>query len=610
MSRSTPQRSANRETLEILNPFLQVVRSDGPIPIPVNTLKGAIGHFLVTLEGEQLDGFVADILHSKSLSRKLSPAEVAEAVRPAPAVKVRNLKPDLKDGWFSRDNLGKACRAWLKQVFVASKKSKSDNAVYLYAGLLAGADDAEDVKWGQPREDIEEEVVVALSERLYLRTSEEKKNEKEVDLEPALKTYCRAAGHIDAARLRVLDLRKVAPQLHNAIFDSLGYPSVAGRRTKLDLQTTKELSRGLSRTITALSQGGDQDQALAWETARAYVARMLDCGEGFQAEWTKRTIPASGSAEAERQKVALVSFTQVTWPVVEMMLEPHSYGSKRERIDLASHIVLTMGKFSSLAQEDSQSEGFENVLYGCLDLIAANGKSVAVRQLLEELNRPKVSDSLAGFILIVAEQLIRLIDAQSMRDIVFPLAQKYIVRPNHRASFEAANAFMLTLLDTASSTLATDMTQGPFVDALTVILAHSLLRHARDGSVKADQLSAAYPLLVKAASRRSTDLVGRCFSMLDNATFSNKEYEFAVKKIRIMITPYILRSRMAEYLDSIAKIITDTPRDSEARLELSGIAFKVVMGEVPDESKQMAVEWWLKWRRRFEGGTDAAQARL
>ncbi|BEJ03819.1 hypothetical protein CcaverHIS641_0109940 [Cutaneotrichosporon cavernicola] len=609
MSRIMPQRGGNRETLEILNPFLQVLRSDGPIPIPINTLKGALGHFLATLEDEQLDGFVTDILNSKNLWRTLSPSGIIEAVRPAPVVKVRNLRPDLKDGWFTRDKFGKACRTWLEQVFTASKKVKSDNAVYFYVGLLAGVDDAEDMKWGQPRQDIEEEVVVALSERLYPRTSEEKRKQEE-ELEPALKTYCQAAGHVDAARLRVLDLRKVAPQLHDAIFQSLGYPSIAGGRPKLDLQLTKELSRGLSQTIIALSQGGDRNQVFAWDTATAYVARMLDCGEGFQKEWTKRTAPASGSIEWERQKEALASFTQVTWPVVETMLEPHSYGSKRERVDLASHIVLTMGKFASPAQEDSQSAAFENVLYGCLDLIAAHGKSVAVRQLLEDLNKPKVSDLLAGFILIVAEQLIRLIDAQSMRDIVFPLAQKYIVRPIHRASFEAANAFMLTLLDTASSTLVTDMTQGPFVDALTVILAHSLLRHARDGSVKAEQLGAAYPLVVKAAGRRSTDLVAQCISMLDEATFSSKDYEFAVKKIRIMIASNIPRSLMPAYLDSIAKLITNTPRESEARLELSGLAFKVVMGNVPDESKQLAVDWWLQWRRRFEGGTDAPQARL
>jgi hypothetical protein len=107
------------------------------------------------------------------------------------------------------------------------------------------------------------------------------------------------------------------------------------------------------------------------------------------------------------------------------MLEPHSYATKRERVGLASHIVLTMGKFASLAQDqETHAPRYEEVLYGCLDLIAAGGGTKAVRQLLEDLNEPKVSDSLAGFILIVAEQLIRLIDAESMRDIVFPLAQK------------------------------------------------------------------------------------------------------------------------------------------------------------------------------------------
>lgn len=307
MSRPFPQRGGNRETLEILNPFLQILRSDVPIRIPPGTLKGALGHFLATLEGEQLDGFVNDVLTSKSIWRALSPEDIAEAVRPAPVVKARNLKPDLKDGWFTRDKLGKACRAWLEQVFTASKKAKSDNAIYFYIGLLAGTDDADDVKWGQPREDMEEEVVVSLSERLFPKPSEkEKAKEKEDELEPPLESYCRAAGHVDGARLRVLDLRvgsgffradrqKVGPQLHRAIFESLGYPPLAVDRTKMDLKLTKELSRGLSQTIIALSQGGEKNQAFAWDTATAYVAHMLDCGERFQKEWTKRTIPASGS---------------------------------------------------------------------------------------------------------------------------------------------------------------------------------------------------------------------------------------------------------------------------------------------------------------------------
>lgn len=207
MSRPFSPLGGNRETIEVLNPFLEIIRSNAPIAIPLDTLKGALGHFLATLEGDQLDSFVNDILTSKSLWRTLSPRGLEEAVWPAPVVKVRALKPDLKDGWFSRDKLGKACRAWLEQVFNASKKAKSENAVYFYTGLLKGVDEASDVKWGQPREDIEEEVVVALSDRLQRSGEKETEKAKEEELEPALESYCRAVDHIDAARLRVLDLR-------------------------------------------------------------------------------------------------------------------------------------------------------------------------------------------------------------------------------------------------------------------------------------------------------------------------------------------------------------------------------------------------------------------
>lgn len=63
----------------------------------------------------------------------------------------------------------------------------------------------------------------------------------------------------------------------------------------MDLQRAKELSKGLSQTIVALSKGSQGSQAFAWDTATAYVARMLDCASRFQQEWTKSVKPASGS---------------------------------------------------------------------------------------------------------------------------------------------------------------------------------------------------------------------------------------------------------------------------------------------------------------------------
>lgn len=69
----------------------------------------------------------------------------------------------------------------------------------------------------------------------------------------------------------------------------------------MDLALTKELSKGLSQTIVALSQGSDRNQAFAWDTATAFVARMLDCAERFQKEWSKPTKPASGSIGESRE---------------------------------------------------------------------------------------------------------------------------------------------------------------------------------------------------------------------------------------------------------------------------------------------------------------------
>jgi hypothetical protein len=57
---------------------------------------------------------------------------------------------------------------------------------------------------------------------------------------------------------------------------------------------------------------------------------------------------------------------------------------------------------------------------------------------------------------------------------------------------------------------------------------------------------------------------------------------------------------MNEYLDSVARIILDAPQGSDARLELAAQAFKVIMNDIPDESKQLGIDWWLRYRRVFQ----------
>lgn len=196
MSKAVRRGRTDRETLEVLNPFLSVLRSSDDISIPKETLQGALGHFTSTLVGDRLDSFIQDVLSSPSLWKTLQPHQIQAAVRPAPKIKVEALRPTVKDGWIFRNQLDKAAQTWLTEVVKAMKTTPtSSHSLILLIGLLQGLDDVTDIKWGRPRIDLEEEIVIAIGERL---------DNNSCDL---LDMYCPAADHIDSARLRALDLR-------------------------------------------------------------------------------------------------------------------------------------------------------------------------------------------------------------------------------------------------------------------------------------------------------------------------------------------------------------------------------------------------------------------
>lgn len=79
--------------------------------------------------------------------------------------------------------------------------------------------------------------------------------------------------------------------------------------------------------------------------------------------------------------------------------------------------------------------------------------------------------------------------------------------------------------------------------------------------------------------------------------------------MRVSIAAFVPAPEMSAYLDSLAKLILSQPRGSDSRNELASLAFKTVMKDFPDESKQKGIDWWLRWRRRFQGDKEL-QARL
>lgn len=178
--------------------------------------------------------------------------------------------------------------------------------------------------------------------------------------------------------------------------------------------------------------------------------------------------------------------------------------------------------------------------------------------------------------------------------------RRYVSQPRDKPAFEASNAFLLVLLEVAASNIKQDPSQAAFVESMVKILCHGFLKEAQEGHITTEQLGPAYTAVVSAAARHDVQLVQYAIDQLEKVSFDTQAYKQTINLIRISCIPFIPRQEMAEYLDRITWVILDAPQASESRLELAAHAYKVIMNNIPDESKQMGIEWWLRHRRVFQ----------
>ena len=126
----------------------------------------------------------------------------------------------------------------------------------------------------------------------------------------------------------------------------------------------------------------------------------------------------------------------------------------------------------------------------------------------------------------------------------------------------------------------------------------------RDDEISPDQFRLAYPLIVESASRGRLACIDSCNAYLNEASFQTNTEETLIPTLRltrISIAPFISRPNLPQYLDDLASIILDTAPRSSRRSELAEAAFKMVIEELPDESKTTGLEWWMKWKDEILG---------
>lgn len=209
----------------------------------------------------------------------------------------------------------------------------------------------------------------------------------------------------------------------------------------------------------------------------------------------------------EEQKTALFAFLLPAQAILTILLhdDPPLAGSPsgiHPSAELAIHLLITLSTFSSIVSRSKGGlEGYQDLLYGSLDVLSARGGCVGVKKFFQALEAGrKVKDvnvdigaDTAAFMLVLGEQVISLLDEYSLTEILLPLANRYVLTshltlhmkieakrlshvhtPTHRASFEAAHAFLLAIVESAAKSNV--QLQKPFLQELLISYAPVLLR--------------------------------------------------------------------------------------------------------------------------------------
>jgi hypothetical protein len=185
---------------ELLEPFLQALGSRTALEIPQETVLGAITHFLSTLPLADLPRFITATLDSEHLwaSDEYAGGQLNQAISLAVSAKVANLEKRHQSAWCASRKVTSSSRRWLDtaQTVLEQSEARSITILQFRVGLLSGIGSNDHVAWGEARVNLEEQVVLGVSE-LGLSAADQRK----------LAIVCEIVHHVEPSRLRILDLQ-------------------------------------------------------------------------------------------------------------------------------------------------------------------------------------------------------------------------------------------------------------------------------------------------------------------------------------------------------------------------------------------------------------------
>ena len=221
-------------------------------------------------------------------------------------------------------------------------------------------------------------------------------------------------------------MQGVLPRLQNVLLQSV--------RDNNDTEKCGEHARALARAFIVMDHGGPSTRRQSWDGIRQFCFLTRDNipAMRMRSQSTNNIVIISKDNDWDHQKMAFFAFLLPATSIVEILLSSQPPTTTSPRIstlppsaELSIEILITLGSFTELIDHSQGSlEGYRRVLFGALDVLAANGGLEGVRILLRNLVHSNSSPAHAAFILLAGEQLINEVDGSSLREILLPLCQQ------------------------------------------------------------------------------------------------------------------------------------------------------------------------------------------
>ncbi|KZV62458.1 hypothetical protein PENSPDRAFT_758688 [Peniophora sp. CONT] len=384
------------------------------------------------------------------------------------------------------------------------------------------------------------------------------------------------------------------------------------------------LSRATALLLPLLVESRPRE---GWTTLDDVTRRMRALAYTVERDWSLSPLANIESEEAiapesretatqlwtvlKTQLFASVMVLQAVLGAIVYSQGPEDLGSELSAASLAlvaletlRHLAFVISKFGGV--EGGFGE-LKSAFYTSLDILSVDarlssdlvrGMSVADSEGPSTGSRSRVSDrAVLAFRLSCVEQLVPVLDAQTIETHVVPMCLPHLNDPTHRETYELAHSVVLGVFASHArkhSGDPTSDTEPTFVEKLTPYYTRCLLENSADERLSTAQLRLAFSALVSSAATSSRALAHHALSAL----LALIQTSPPAQKQRLRLA---LVSSLSGLDLPLLSIFADRARETimamgederEEKDELWEDLFNELVVNSGDREKEWAMRWW------------------